>query len=215
MKQNPRNSKNLVSLVRDANRFVLYNRGIIEASPFQLYASALVFSPRNSKIRTLFDRELPSWISTFPRVARDWSPSLLTLPVGAMVHSVAFSVDGKRLASGSRDCKVRIWDAEMGEPQKTFNGHTGAVMSVVFSPDAEGRWLASAADRTLRIWNVETGDLWKTYDHDKMVIKVAFSPSLHSKLLVSLSGIEGSNLRIWNFESGQTYHTHKYDARVS
>ena len=72
----------LLSNVRDANRFVLYNRGIIENAPLQVYASALVFSPTVSRIRTLFQHEWPSWINTFPLVEMNWSPCLQTLEIG-------------------------------------------------------------------------------------------------------------------------------------
>src|SRR6202012_4227730 len=99
MKHTPNNSKSLTSFIQDANRFVLYNRSILEAAPFQLYASALVFSPLQSKIRTVFGNELPLWIKTFPLVAQDWSPCLLTLATEEEMR-VAISADGKRVASG-------------------------------------------------------------------------------------------------------------------
>ena len=61
------------------------------------------------------------------------------------VTSVAFSPDGKRLASASRDGTVKVWDAATGQETLTLKGHTGRVASVAFSPD--GKRLATASRR--------------------------------------------------------------------
>jgi len=109
----------------------------------------------------------------------------LQLPPGVTLHSslaghtgainsVAFDPQGESLASGSRDCTVKLWEARSGKLLRTLEGHQSAVWSVAF--DRQGETLASGSDdETVKLWEVGSGKLLRTLEgHQRTVRSVAF-----------------------------------------
>jgi WD40 repeat protein len=113
------------------------------------------------------------------------------------VWSVAFSPDGKRLASASLDRTVVLWDLASRKPTAPLEGFAGKVHCVAFSPD--GKRLASAnEDKAVIVWDVESRERLATLaGHREAVVDVAFSPD--GKRLASAS--EDQTVILWDVDS--------------
>jgi WD40 repeat protein len=75
--------------------------------------------------------------------------------------AVAWSLEGDKLASGSCDRTVQIWDREAGTSWRTFKGHTNWIWAVAFSPDGS-KIISASEDETIKIWDVQTGACLRT-----------------------------------------------------
>ena len=117
------------------------------------------------------------------------------------VTVVAYCPDGRRIARGSYDKTVRIWDAEAGVELVVLCGHEGRVSSLAYSPD--GRRIASGSDdKTIRVWDVETGEeLAVLCGHKDSVESIAYSPD--GRRIASAGGLYDETVRVWNVETGE------------
>ena len=119
------------------------------------------------------------------------------------VTSVAFSLNGMTLASGSRDGEVKLWDVDTGENIATLERHRSGVTSVAFS--SNGTTLASGSyDRTIKLWDVRTRENIATLEgHTNFVTSVAFSPD--GQILASGSWDETA--RLWDVATRENIAT--------
>jgi WD40 repeat protein len=127
---------------------------------------------------------------------RTGSP-LATMEHNGVVYAAAFSPDGTRLATASKDRTARLWDTATGREQVRLE-HGGPVNAVAFSPD--GALLATASDdQTARLWDPATGRDVARMEHGCWVNRVAFTPD--GAWLATVSYSYGA--RLWDTATGR------------
>ena len=116
------------------------------------------------------------------------------------INAYAFSSDGKRTLSGSRDHTVRLWDVETGRCLRVFKGHTSVVWSVAWSAD-QCRALSGDSEGIIRLWDVEKGRCLRVLKgHTSGEVQgLAWSADQRR----ALSGSGDYTVRLWDVETGR------------
>ncbi|QKQ77552.1 NB-ARC domain-containing protein [Nostoc sp. TCL240-02] len=119
------------------------------------------------------------------------------------IFSVAFSPNGKLLATGDTNGEIRLYEVANSQQLMTCKGHTGWVWSVTFSPD--GQVLASGSnDQTIKLWDISNGQCLKTLEgHRGGVRSVTFSPDGQ----ILSSGSDDQTVKLWNISTGKCLKT--------
>jgi len=122
--------------------------------------------------------------------------------------TAAFSPDGTRLATGSADQMVRLWEPASGEEMARLQ-HDNTITLVTFSPD--GTRLATRTDRMLRLWDPAGGQEMTRLQHDNTITLVTFSPD-GTRLATCTAG---HTIRLWDTASGREVNRRTSDDAVT
>ncbi|MDF5719540.1 MAG: NB-ARC domain-containing protein [Rhizonema sp. PD37] len=153
---------------------------------------AAKFSPTDNLFATAIEHHICLW--EVDKIRQVYSLEGHT----AWVRALAFSPDGKILASGSLDYTIRLWNVETGQCLQILLGHTSGVQSVAFSDD--GSTLASGSnDQTIRLWNIQTRQCLQILQgHTDNLMFVAFHPNRQTLITAS----RDDTVRLWNIQTG-------------
>ena len=118
------------------------------------------------------------------------------------VTCVAFSLDATRIATGSIDESIIVWDVNTGASLVTMTS-AGFVYCVAFSATGE-RVASGGYDKRVRVWNADTGELLHSLDgHSSSVTSVAFAP--RGDVIISFADYD-DRMRFWDIETGDCLH---------
>ncbi|KAH8880233.1 hypothetical protein GQ53DRAFT_737430 [Thozetella sp. PMI_491] len=190
----------LIARVRDAHRFLLTYRMVIENWPLQIYVSALVFSPTRSITRQTFEKDIVGWITDMPSMEDSWDACQQTLEGKERFTSIAFSSSGT-LASGTVGGSIKIWNPATGRCRITIVAHRSDVLSLTFS--GAGLLASGSRGTTVKLWDDATGECQRVLDgNNNGILSLAFPSTNHVA-----SGSADGTVKVWDIGTGQCVRT--------
>ncbi|KAF7971793.1 hypothetical protein HWV62_19927 [Athelia sp. TMB] len=195
----------LAAFARDAIRFVETFAAPIAQSVPHIYLSALPFAPTESLVSKTYLPQYPSTARLKLGKLDLWSAMLKTFEGHTnAVWAVAYSPNGKRIASASHDGTIWVRDTETGEAVGApFRGHTAAIRSIAYSPSGH-HIVSGSEDGTVRVWDSETGEaVGSPLKHNGEVACVTYSRD--GKYIIS--GSYDDTICMWDAETGEATET--------
>ncbi|KAJ1308062.1 hypothetical protein OPQ81_002128 [Rhizoctonia solani] len=192
----------LREMIQDSRNFVTaYAVSPVSLSTPHIYISALPLVSMQSFIRKTYWPRMKELVQLEgPAIKYRGDAALATWAVGLWVSKLAFSKDGRRMASGAADGSITVWDFSNGRRLLgPLNQHQDIVYAIAFSPDGT-RVASGSYDSKIYIWNSDSGDtLPVSFEgHTRSITGLIFS--LDGAHLISSS--EDRTIRIWNSSTG-------------
>ncbi len=176
--------------------------GALAGASLSLAVSAVAFSPDGKKLASSDENVIKLWDFNAGRELLKLAGRVET------VNSVAFSRDGKTMASGGNEPTVKLWDVSTGQQVRVLSAGRFVVGCVVFSPD--GKALAGTDRKSISLWDVATGrELWTVDAASAWIGSLAFSPDGQS---LASGGAADKNLQagrlvLWDVATGRALRT--------
>lgn len=176
-----------------------------------LYFSVLPFSPSESALFAMYKSAATGTVRIISGQPSRWPAELATLRGHqTSVTSVVFSPDGERLATGSDDHSIRLWDSNTGSLISILQNRAPVPSDVVFS--SNGKRLASICYNSVHLWDGVSGVLISTLDgHEREIGFIAFSRDgtrlvsiCHERIVRLWNGSTGSLIAIPKIRPGNT-----------
>ena len=122
-----------------------------------------------------------------------------------LIYAIAFSPDGKKIASCSADQTIKIWETDSGNELFTLKGGKETTFNISFSP-VSNIFASGSHDNTVRIWNADSGKEINTLEgHEDAVVSVSLSPDGNKLASGAASG--DRTIKIWDIDSGKNLRT--------
>ncbi|MEA5503602.1 serine/threonine-protein kinase [Halotia wernerae UHCC 0503] len=183
------------------------NTEITTLTGHQLQVSSVAFSPQGKLLATTsFDRTIRLWQlkATQQSEGQFQNHPCCTLLGSLLGHTravlaIAFSPDGKILATGSDDNTIKLWEVSTGELITTLLGHSWSVVAIAFTADSE-TVISASWDKTIKLWRVSTAEELATlFGHVDSVSAVAVSQV--AQLIAS--GSRDKTIKLWQLVEQQ------------
>ena len=173
-----KNTEHVKEPLNDTYRLLSQFHSTIGSSALHVYHSTLSFTPPGTRLYQTYSSRFPNRIMATQGVQRHWSQLVAVLHGHSeRVGALSYSPDGSRLALGSDDRTVRLWDGATGVPIATLKGHSLSVTSLSFSPDGS-QLVSGSGDNTVRLWDGSTRVPIATLKgHSNWVSSLSFSPN--------------------------------------
>jgi WD40 repeat protein len=155
------------------------------------------------------DGSLRVWnLQTGKQIGNDWRDG------ESSVVTIALSLDGKMVVSGSDDAAVRLWDVDMGKAIAKWTGHNSGVLNICWNRDGR-RIVSGSAGGAIRVWDAESGKTVLVIETGlENVWAVIYSPD--TTMIATGGNSDEEHLKIWDAKTGKLVanpkgHTYQVD----